>query len=109
MSFEGFMYNDKNIDHMQSVIKIESGVWVGSSTTIVSGAEIGEGSVIGAMSLVNKKIPPFVVAAGVPARVIKPRFSCVTKLSATLKETNSSYSLDEVVEAHAKYGFKYSN
>ncbi len=50
-------------------------VWIGSSCTILSGVEIGNGSVIAANSLVNKSVPPYAVVAGNPARIIKYRFS----------------------------------
>ena len=52
---------------------IERNVWIGAHVTIFSGVTIGEGSVIGAGALVNKDIPPFSVAVGIPARVIRSR------------------------------------
>ena len=42
-------------------------------TLILDGAEIGEGAVIGAGSLINRSIPAYAVAAGVPARVLRLR------------------------------------
>ena len=39
--------------------------------SVLSGVTIGEGSIIGAMSVVNKDIPPFTIAVGSPAKVIK--------------------------------------
>ena len=52
-------------------VKIGAGVWLGSNVCILPNVTIGENSIIGANSVVNKDIPPNVVAAGVPARVIK--------------------------------------
>lgn len=101
------MYDNKNIEHMTGVIKIENGVWIGADTTIISGAFVGEGSIIGAKSLVNKKIPPFVVAAGVPIKVIKPRFKSKQQLLNTLQNTNSKYTLDEILNSYQEFGFYY--
>ncbi|MBO4638351.1 MAG: acyltransferase [Treponema sp.] len=47
--------------------------WIGCNVTIIGGCTIGEGSVIGANSTVTKNIPPFSVAVGSPAKVIKCR------------------------------------
>lgn len=54
-------------------IKIEDDVWIGSNSTILDGVVIGRGSVIGAGSVVTRDVPPFSVAYGVPAKVIKRR------------------------------------
>jgi chloramphenicol O-acetyltransferase type B len=56
-------------------IEVQSDVWIGHGVTILSGVTIGVGSVIGAGSLVRESIPPFSIAGGIPARVIKQRFS----------------------------------
>ena len=106
-AYEGFMYNNQSIDHFNGEIKIEDGVWVGCDTTILSGTDIGEGSIIGAKSLVNKKIPPYVVAVGVPVRVIKPRFETLEQLQNTLTNTNSKYSLDTILKMHKELGLQY--
>lgn len=50
---------------------IEDGVWLGSGVIINPGVTIGKNSVIGAGSVVNRSIPPNVVAAGVPCRVLR--------------------------------------
>ncbi len=50
---------------------IGDGVWVGGGSIILPGVTIGEGSTIAAGSVVAKSIPPRVVAAGVPCRVIR--------------------------------------
>jgi acetyltransferase-like isoleucine patch superfamily enzyme len=54
-------------------IVIEDDCWLGSGVKVLDGVTIGKGSVIGAGSVVTKDIPPFCVAVGVPARVIKKR------------------------------------
>jgi acetyltransferase-like isoleucine patch superfamily enzyme len=54
-------------------IKIEDDVWLGAGAIVLDGVTIGKGSVIGAGAIVAKNIPPYSVAVGVPARVIKKR------------------------------------
>lgn len=56
-------------------IFVEDDVWIGHGSCILSGVRIGKGSVIAAGSVVTKDIAPYSIAAGVPARVIKKRFS----------------------------------
>lgn len=102
--FHGFMRLNNNVSERCSKIEIEKGAWIGTNTTLVSGASVGEGSIIGAMSLVNKRIPPFVVAAGVPAQVIKPRFSNLADLERALGETGSKYSLSDVLRFYRSVG-----
>ncbi len=55
-------------------IKVGNDVWIGSEALIMGGVTIGDGAVIGARSLVTKDIPPYAIAVGMPARVIKYRF-----------------------------------
>jgi acetyltransferase-like isoleucine patch superfamily enzyme len=52
-------------------IFIENGVWVGTNSVILDGVSIGTGSVIGSGAVVNKSIPEFSIAVGVPAKVIR--------------------------------------
>ncbi len=54
-------------------ITVEPNVWLGVRVTVLDGVTIGRDSVVGAGSLVTRDIPPFSVAAGVPARVIRSR------------------------------------
>lgn len=49
-------------------------VWIAAGCIIRQGAHIGNGAVIGANSFVNKDIPPYAVAVGSPAKVIRFRF-----------------------------------
>ena len=61
-----------------SPIKIEKNVWIGELCCILQGVTIGEGSIIGAMSVVTKDIPPYTIAVGSPAKLIK-RYNFETK------------------------------
>jgi acetyltransferase-like isoleucine patch superfamily enzyme len=54
-------------------LKIEDDVWFGAGAIVLDGVTIGRGAVIGAGAVVSKDIPPYSVAVGVPARVIKKR------------------------------------
>lgn len=54
-------------------IVVEDNCWIGAKVTFLDGAHVGHGSVIAAGALVRGYIPPFSVAAGVPARVIRSR------------------------------------
>lgn len=52
-------------------VAIGDNVWIGDKATILSGVTIGEGAIIAANSVVTKDIPPYSVAAGNPAKIIK--------------------------------------
>ena len=56
-------------------IRLEGNIWVGTKATILRGVTVGEGSVIGAMTLVNRDVLPYSVVGGIPAKVIawRPR------------------------------------
>lgn len=52
-------------------VVLERNVWLGARVIVLPGVTIGENSVIGAGSVVSKNVPAGVIAAGVPARVIR--------------------------------------
>lgn len=52
-------------------VVIGRNVWIGDKATILSGVHIGEGSIIGANSVVTKNVPPYSLAVGNPAKVVK--------------------------------------
>jgi acetyltransferase-like isoleucine patch superfamily enzyme len=54
-------------------ITIEDDVWVGSNAIFLDGAHVGKGCVIGAGSVVRGAIPPYSIAVGVPAKVVRSR------------------------------------
>lgn len=55
-------------------IVVEDDVWIGYGATILSGVHIGQGAVIAAGAVVNKDVPPYAIAGGVPAKVLRYRF-----------------------------------
>jgi acetyltransferase-like isoleucine patch superfamily enzyme len=57
----------------KSRVRIERNVWLGTKVTVCRGVVIGEGSVVGANAVVTRDLPPYSVAVGAPARVVKDR------------------------------------
>lgn len=65
--------DQRNAGIMQSLpVTIHDNVWIGGHATLLPGVTIGQGAVIGAGSVVTHDIPPQVVAAGNPCRVLRP-------------------------------------
>ena len=56
-------------------IVVADDVWIGNRVMIMSGVHIGQGAVVAAGAVVTKNVPPYAVVGGVPACVIKYRFS----------------------------------
>lgn len=54
-------------------ITIEDDVWIGSKATILDGVVIGVGAIVGAGAVVTNSIPPYSIAVGVPAKVVRTR------------------------------------
>ena len=52
-------------------IIVEEDVWIGCNVTLLAGAHLGRSCVIAAGAVVNKEIPPYCIAGGVPAKPIK--------------------------------------
>lgn len=56
-------------------IIIGNDVWIGYEAVIMSGVNIGDGAVIGTRAVVTKDVPPYTIVGGVPAKIIRKRFS----------------------------------
>ena len=70
--FEEYKYANK--EHKLSVI-IGNDVWIGENVTILEGVTIGDGAIIAAGAVVTKDVPPYAIVGGVPAKLIRYRFS----------------------------------
>jgi acetyltransferase-like isoleucine patch superfamily enzyme len=56
-------------------VTIGNDVWTGHNVNVMAGVSVGDGAIIGAGSVVTKDVPAFAIVAGVPARVVRMRFS----------------------------------
>lgn len=95
-------------------VVIGSDVWIGTDVMILSGVNIGHGAIIAARSVVTHDVPPYTIAAGVPAKVIRRRFSneIIEKMltikwwewdEARIREAIPWLSSDRIDEFTAKY------
>jgi acetyltransferase-like isoleucine patch superfamily enzyme len=56
-------------------IEIGHDVWIGANAIIMDGVRIGTGAIIGAGAVVTKDVPPYAIYAGIPAKLLRFRFS----------------------------------
>ena len=65
------MYSEFTIDSKVGQVILKKNCKIGSHSVIMPGVTIGENSIIGAFSFVNRDVPDNVVAAGVPIKIMK--------------------------------------
>ena len=65
------IYSQSTIDNKKGKVILKKNCKIGSHSLIMPGVIIGENSIIGAFSFVNKDVPDNVVAFGIPAKVVK--------------------------------------
>ncbi len=85
-------------------IVISDDVWIGAESIIGAGVKIGQGAVIGAGSVVTKDVPPYAVACGVPAKIIKYRFpeELIQKLLNTdIKQLFDSFTEEDINDVYS--------
>lgn len=70
-------YSDFNYIDTENKISVDIGndVWIGSGVKIMEGVSVGDGAVVAAGSIVTRDVPPYAIVGGVPAKVIRYRFS----------------------------------
>lgn len=65
------IYSVSTIDNKEGTVTLKKNCKIGTHSVIMPSVTVGENSIIGAFSFVNKDVPANVVAAGVPAKVVK--------------------------------------
>lgn len=63
------IYSHSTIDGKRGKVTIKRNAKVGSHSVVMPGVTIGEGSVVGALSFVNRDVPPHAVAFGIPVKI----------------------------------------
>lgn len=71
----GHTWTDKHDVYPYKKVIVGNDVWIGSRVMVVGGVTIGNGAVLAAGAVVTKDVPPYAVVGGVPAKVIRYRFS----------------------------------
>lgn len=75
LSTSSLFYDDPYRILTAGECEIGNDVWIGVGCTVRRGVKVGNGAVLGANSFVNKDVPPYAVVGGVPAKIIKFRFT----------------------------------
>lgn len=106
-----FAYADKEKAYP---VVIGNDVWVGFGATVLAGVKIGDGAVIASGAVVTKDIPPYAIVGGVPAKVIRYRFteeqiSRLLKLNLWEKDTEWLKSHAEDMENIESFLEKYGD
>lgn len=94
-----FKENALNIDRPEALSKgdiiIDDDVWIGQRATILSGVHIHQGAVVAAGAVVTHDVSPYAIVGGVPAKVIKYRFS--PEIIAQLLKLDYSKLTDDMI------------
>lgn len=71
----GYQWTDEQTDNPFRRVTVGNDVWIGTGVMVMGGVTIGDGAVVGAGAIVTKDVPPYAIVGGVPAKVIRYRFS----------------------------------
>ena len=104
----GFTYVDsqkfeeiRKADDEGHDVVIGNDVWIGANVSIIGGCTIGDGAIVAAGSVVTKDVPPYAIVGGVPARIIRYRFT-EEQIEKLLKY--KWWNRDELwIKTHAEY------
>lgn len=92
-------FKEQQLENGQSAI-IGNDVWIGEDVRIIEGVTIGDGAVVAAGAVVTKDVPPYAIVGGVPAKVIRYRFT--DEQAASLQRLKWWDKSEAWIEDHAK-------
>ena len=86
-------------------IVVEEDVWMGINVTLLNGAHIGRGAIIGAGCVVTGEIPPYAIAVGNPCQIKRFLFTPeeIMNHEKELYSNDERYSLEEMIAIQQKY------
>lgn len=79
-------------------IVLDDDVWLGYRVTVLSGVHVCQGAIVAAGAVVTKDVPPYAIVGGVPAKVIKYRFS--QDIVRQLLQLDYSKLTDDLIREH---------
>lgn len=71
----GYSWTDRDFFNPTEPVVVGNDVWIGERVLVMGGVKIGNGAVIGAGAIVTKDVPAYAIVGGVPAKIIRYRFS----------------------------------
>ena len=101
--FKGIYFGSEREATNKGDIVIADDVWIGTNAIICTGVTVGQGAVIAAGAVVTKDVPPYSISGGVPARILKYRFSdeIIAKLlDVDIKKLFSGITKEKEVELY---------
>ena len=96
--------HDKNPEDDKDIF-IDDDVWVATGSIILKGVTVGRGAIIAAGALVKKNIPPYAIVGGVPAKILKFRFTIeeILKHEELLYEEENRYTIQDLEEIQIRH------
>lgn len=107
-SFVGEWFLDKGSGNEYAEAKdiiVEEDVWIAANVTLLMGAHIGRGAVIGAGSVVRKPVPPYAILVGNPAKIVGFKFTPeeIIEHERALYPENERLPLEQLEKNYNKY------
>ena len=92
--------NDKSQD-----IHIDEDVWIGANVTILAGAELARGCIVGACSTITRPVPPYALVVGSPAKIVGVKFTIdqIIEHEKVLYSEKERFTREYLEELFAKY------
>lgn len=98
------MDSHEKLPENDAPVIIEDDVWFGANVTILKGVTIGRGSVVAAGAVVTRSCPPYSIIGGIPAKVLKYRFTVEECLlhEKTLYPFSQCFSKEQLIASRSK-------